>query len=244
MAELAALFVTALLAVGPAQALLDRYQTLMPNIKQPLVMVFEYTRTRSGPTRVVTENHRVYRDAAGHERNETIAINGSPLAPPTVRTYARADWPYGADKFFVDATAYAVEPKGVELVNGHKAYIYAAVLKDPASFAVTELDLDVRTALPLRERFTATNGACASTGSIEFGRAGVYWMPTIVGVSCPLPAAAPATLSTAAAATAAPATALNRDTIRFSAYSFPTAIPPQVFGISPSPVPSPTAPQP
>jgi len=216
-----------------ALALFSRYQSRMLLIKQPPVMVFEYTRTRSGPTRVVTENHRVYRDEAGHERNETTAINGSPLVPPPFITYARTDWPYGAEKFLVDANAYAVEPRGVDQVNGRRAYTYAVVLKEPAAFAVTDLELDVRSALPLRERFTASSDICNASGTIEFGRSGAYWMPTIVGVSCTL-AATPSQAAAAVAPTPPPI----RDTIRFTTYSYPTAIPPQVFGIVPSPAPS------
>jgi hypothetical protein len=248
--DLVALALAALFAIAPLQgsavstpfpappsaalALFSRYQSRMLVLKQPPVMVFEYTRTRSGPTRVVTENHRVYRDEAGHERNETTAINGSPLVPPPFITYARTEWPYGVDKFLVDGDAYAVEPKGVDQVNGRRAYTYAVVLKEPAAFAVTDLELDVRSALPLRERFTASSDICDATGTIEFGRSGAYWMPTIVGVSCAL-AAAP---SQAAPASAAPSPAPIRDTIRFTTYSYPTAIPPQVFGIVPSPAPS------
>ncbi len=220
---------------GRTQVIFDRYETLVPALKQPLVMVFEYTRTRSGPTRVVTEDHRVYRDAAGHERNETIGLNGSPVVPPSVTTYARADWPYGVDKFFVDQSAYAVEPKGAALVDGRKAYTYAAVLKEPGAFAVTELDLDAYSALPLREKFTASNDACTAMGSIDFGRRGAYWMPTIVGVSC---VAAGADAPAVGSLVPAPI----RDTIRFTLYSFPTAIPPQVFGLPPAPAPSPTEP--
>lgn len=249
MPDPAALFLAVLFAVAPLQgtavatpiaappssalALFSRYQARMLLIKQPPVMVFEYTRTRSGPTRVVTENHRVYRDEAGHERNETTAINGSPLVPPPFITYARAEWPYGVTKFLVDANAYAVEPRGVELVNGRRAYTYAVVLKEPAAFAVTDLELDVHSALPLRERFTASSDICDASGTIEFGRSGAYWMPTIVGVSCTL-AVTPAQAAAAAAPTPPPV----RDTIRFTAYSYPTAIPPQVFGIVPSPAPS------
>ncbi len=256
MAELVALALAALFAMVPPQvsagatpiaappsgalALFSRYQVRMLAIKQPPVMVFEYTRTRSGPTHVVTENHRVYRDEAGHERNETTAVNGSPLVPPHFITYARPEWPYGVDKFLVDENSYAVEPNGVDLVNGRKAYTYAVVLKEPAAFAVTAIELDVRNALPLLERFTASSDTCDATGTIEFGRSGAYWMPTIVGVSCAV-AAGPAQTSAAPAqplSVAMPSSPPIRDTIRFTAYSYPTAIPPQVFGIVPTPAPS------
>jgi hypothetical protein len=221
-----------------ADALLAKYALAMQTLKQPPNMVVEYTQTRTGPSRVITENHRLYRDAAGHERNETAAVNGVTATTPRVSIYTRATWSYGPDKFFVDPNAYQIALRGVMDVNGRKAYDYAVVLKDAGSFAVTDLQLDARTALPVREHFTAASATCAATGSIEFGSAGGFWLPRIVSVTCPQAVSPDAAVVT-------PATATYRDTIRFSSYSFPAAIPAQVFGLSPTPVPDVTeSPQP
>jgi hypothetical protein len=220
-----------------ADIMLTRYRLRIQDLKQPPNMVVEYTETRSGPTRVVTENHRLYRDDAGHERNETTAINGLPVTRPKVSIYSRLVWAYGADRFFVDSAVYQIASRGTVEFSGHKAYSYAVVLKEAGAFAVTDLELDAREALPLREHFVATSSMCSATGSIDFGRAGAYWMPKIVSVTCPV-------LASPDAAVITPATASYRDTIRFSSYAFPAAIPAQVFGLPPTPAPGSTRPPP
>ncbi|HEY5093593.1 MAG TPA: hypothetical protein VII69_00590 [Candidatus Eremiobacteraceae bacterium] len=219
--------------VPPADALVARYQRAIQVLKQPPNMVVEYTQTRSGPTRVVTENHRIYRDADGNERNETTAINGLAVPRARVSIYIRPSWAYGADKFFVDPESYQIALRGAVDVDGRKGYDYAVVMKDAGAFAVTDLELDAKTAMPLRERFVATSSTCAATGSIDFGPTGGYWLPKIVSVTCPL-------LAAPEAADLIPAGASYRDTIRFSSYSFPNALPAQVFGLPPTPAPGST----
>jgi hypothetical protein len=211
-----------------ADALYARYKVAIQTVKQPANMVVEYTQTRSGPLRVVTENHRLYRDAAGHERNETTVINGVPAVPARVSMYTRATWTYSADKFFVDSDSYQVAPRAPVVVSGRKGYAFAVVMKEATAFAVTDLEIDARTGLPLLERFVAGTPTCSATGSIEFGPTGGYWLPKIVSVTC-------AVVASPDAAVITPPAASYRDTIRFSSYSFPAAIPAQVFGLSPTP---------
>jgi hypothetical protein len=219
--------------VSAADALVARYRLAMQILKQPPNMVVEYTQTRSGPTRVVTENHRVYRDAVGHERNETTAVNGSTVSSPRVSIYVRPSWAYSPDKFFVDPDGYQIALRSIVEVDGRKAYAYSVVLKEAGAFAVTDLELDAHTAMPLREHFTATSSTCSATGSIDFGPSGGYWLPRIVSVTCPVVASPDQAVIT-------PAVASYRDTIRFSSYSFPNAIPAQVFGLAPTPAPGST----
>lgn len=219
--------------VPSTDALVARYQRAIQVLKQPANMVVEYTQTRSGPTRVVTENHRIYRDADGHERNETTAINGLRVPRARVSIYTRLSWAYSPDKFFVDPESYQIALRGAVNVDGRKGFSYAVVMKDAGAFAVTDLELDARTAMPLRERFVATSSTCAGTGSIDFGPSGGYWLPKVVSVTCPL-------LASPETADLIPAGASYRDTIRFSSYSFPDAIPAQVFGLPPTPAPGST----
>jgi hypothetical protein len=220
--------------VSAADALVARYQRAIQVLKQPPNMVVEYMQTRSGPTRVVTENHRIYRDAEGHERNETTAINGLAVPRAHVSIYIRPSWAYSPDKFFVDPENYQIAPRGAVIVDGRKGIAYAVVLKDAGAFAVTDLELDARTALPLRERFVATTSTCSGTGSIDFGPSGSYWLPKTVSVTCPL-------LASPETADLLPAGASYRDSIRFSSYSFPEALPAQVFGLTPTPTPAPVS---
>jgi hypothetical protein len=216
--------------VSPADALYARYKVAIQALKQPANMVVEYTQTRSGPLRVVTENHRLYRDGAGHERNETTAINGVPAVPARVSIYTRATWTYSADKFFVDPDSYQLAPRGPVDVNGRKGFAFAVVMKEATAFAVTDLEVDARSAMPLREHFVAGTPTCSATGSIEFGATAGYWLPKIVSVTC-------AVIASPDIAVVTPPAASYRDTIRFSSYSFPAAIPAQVFGLTPTPAP-------
>ena len=219
-------------ATGP-DALVAQYRLAIQILKQPPNMVVEMRRRRR-PTRVVTEAIGSTAMPQASERNETTAINGLPVSHPKASTYSRPAWAYGADKFFVDPDLYQIAPRAAVEIGGRKAYSYAVVLKEAAAFAVTDLELDARDGLPLRERFVATSSTCSATGSIEFGRAGAYWLPRIVSVTCPVAASPDAAVIT-------PAAASYRDTIRFSSYSFPAAIPAQVFGLPPTPAPgSPT----
>jgi hypothetical protein len=213
-----------------ADALYARYKIAIQTMKQPANMVVEYTQTRSGPLRVVTENHRLYRDAAGHERNETTMINGVPAVRARVSIYTRATWAYSADKFYVDSDSYQVAAHGPVDTGGRKGYAFAVVMKEATAFAVTDLEIDSRSALPLLERFVAGTPTCSATGNIEFGPAGGYWLPKIVSVTC-------AVITSPDAAVLTPPAESYHDTIRFSSYSFPAAIPAQVFGLTPTPAP-------
>jgi hypothetical protein len=214
-----------------ADALYARYKIAIQSLKQPANMIVEYTQTRSGPLRVVTENHRLYRDAQGHERNEITSVNGVTVTPAHVSIYTRDAWSYSADKFFVDSDSYQLEPRAAVEVSGRKGLSFAVVMKEATAFAVTDLEVDGRNALPLLERFVAGSPTCSATGSIEFGPAGGYWLPKIVSVTC-------AVVASPDEAVVTPPAASYRDTIRFSSYSFPAEIPAQVFGLTPPPAPA------
>ena len=178
-------------------------------------MIFTYTESRGGPNRIVTGVHRVYRDASGFQRNETLEINGSTLRPPRVLTFQRASWPYHADQFAVDAADYEAAFAGVATVDGRRAYIYSVKRVSSAPFQITELALDPSAGLPLRERYSVTGGGCAARGQVDFGPAGSYWLPTSISAQCD--AADPSGSSQ------------YKDTIRFTGYQFPAAIPSDVM---------------
>ena len=198
-----------------AQRLLSKYRTLMIAFQKPPNMIFTYTESRSGPSRIVTGTHRVYRDASGFQRNETLEANGSALHPPRVRTFRRATWPYHADQFAVDATDYEATFAGVASVDGRHAFVYSVKRTSAAPFEITELALDPSAGLPLRERYAVRGGGCDARGQIDFAAAGSYWLPTSVSAQCG--AADPS------------GTSQYKDTIRFSGYQFPAAIPQDVL---------------
>ena len=198
-----------------ALRLLERYRTLMATFEKPPNMIFTYTESRGDPTRIVTGMHRVYRDAEGFQRNETLEINGSSIRPPRVQTFQRAAWPYHADQFAVGAADYDASFTGVATVNGRRAVVYSVKRIYAAPFEITELALEPNSALPLRERYTVTTGGCSGRGEIDFAAAGPYWLPISVSAQCDSanPAMAPQ----------------YKDTIRFSDYLFPAAIPADVL---------------
>jgi len=221
---LAALFAIAPSAPGAAKTpapslaaaarLLERYRTAIAALPKPANMVFTYTEMRADPQRIVTSSHRVYRDEAGEQRNDTIELNGTPLRPPLTQTYQRATWPYYPDEFAVPAAEYDATLAGVATVDGKRAEVYAVKRQSSAPFSITELALDPATALPLRERFSVTTRDCDGQGAIDFAPSGPYWLPTNVSVEC-----APSGSSSGG----------YKHTIRFADYRFPGAIPRDVL---------------
>ncbi|MBV8083006.1 MAG: hypothetical protein JOY86_08545, partial [Candidatus Eremiobacteraeota bacterium] len=103
----AAAFAAPPAATAPAKAL-AKYRALIASLPKPANMIFDYSEVRSGPTRIISATHRVYRDKDGDQRNDTIAIDDSPVRPPQTRTYQRATWPYFADQFDVPSIDYDV----------------------------------------------------------------------------------------------------------------------------------------
>ncbi len=216
-----ALVAFCLLAAGAqTTTVFDSYRTALAVRKTPTNMEFEYTVTRSGPDRILTELHRVYWSAAGVERNDTIAVNGTNLVPPRTMLLHRSMWPYDVGQFAVTTDEYDVAPTGVTIVAGRKAYLFTLTRGAQADFSMKALYLDASRRLPLRQTFDVTGPNCQGSGSIDFLPAGAYWLPSFITVVC-----------TGSAQGAAPAPVF-KEAIRFAGYSFPAAIPPDVFGQS------------
>jgi hypothetical protein len=200
-------------ATGAAR-LLARYRTAIAALPKPPNMVFTYTEMRSDPQRIVTSAHRVYRDQAGDQRNDTIEVNGTPVRPPLTQTYQRAAWPYHADIFAVPEADYNATFAGTATIAGRRAEVYTVRPKTNAPFSITELALDPASALPLRERFSVSTRDCDGRGTIDFAPSGSYWLPTSVSVEC---------------AASGSASGGFKHTIRFADYRFPAAIPHDVL---------------
>jgi hypothetical protein len=196
----------------------DSYKVALLARKIPANMEFEYTVTRSGPNRIVTEQHRVYWTNAGLERNDTIAVNGTPVIPARSRMLRRSVWPYDVAQFAVSTDDYDVAAAGVEFVAGRKGYAFTLTRAASADFTLKSILIDAKTRLPLRETFSVAGSDCQASGTIEFGTTAGYWLPNFVSVVC-----------TGAPQVNAPAP-IYKESIRFSNYSFPAAIPPDIFG--------------
>ena len=222
----------------PPSAALARYRALVVQLPVPRNLVFEYDQTRIGPSRVISERHRVYRNETGDERNETVLVNGTTIVPAIVRVFRRAAFPYDAARFLVDDERYSVKFIGLTVVAGRRVFAYDVASKTPVPadaphFAVKRLYLDAVRLLPLRELFEVAANACEGGGMIDFAPAERYWVAVSVRATCS-PSAAPP--SPTAAQPVKPKT--FRDSIRFFGYRFPAAIPPEVFAratASPSP---------
>jgi hypothetical protein len=219
-------------AAAPA-APLQQYQTAIQALRSPANMVFDYIVTRTAPKRVVTEKHRVYRNASGYERNETSAINGASMVPALVQIFNRPAWPYDVTKFHVSPDSYDARYEGMSVVNGRRAYAFAVNSKAGGGFAITALFLDVVHHLPVREMFSVAGGGCEGRGWIDFVPVGPYWMPAGITAMCAAPGSQASSSQTVAAAPAQ-----YRESIHFSNYRFPAAIPADVFRMSPRAAPA------
>ena len=193
---------------------LDRYRAALAALPPLKDMVFQYSESRTGPTRTLVELHRVYRRVDGAERNETIAVNGETVVPAIVHYSTRPDWPYDVRAFAVSVDEYDLMPVGPKLVDGKRAYGISAVRTTTGDFSVTGVFLDETSWLPLRETFSVTGSGCTGTGSIDFGRASGRWLPISTQVSC--------TVGTGGAT--------FKESIAFSGYVFPPSLPPDIFG--------------
>jgi hypothetical protein len=205
-----------LVAVSSA-SVLDSYRQALAIRKIPEFMEFGYTVTRSGPGRIVTEQHRVYWANPGEERNDTIAVNGTPVVPAPSQVLHRASWPYDASQFTVSPDDYDAVPAGISVIAGRKAYAFALVRSSSADFMLKSLYVDAKTRLPLRQTFAVAGADCEGSGAIDFGPVGAYWLPTFISVLC-----------TQAGSGASPAPVF-KESIRFTSYQFPSSIPADVF---------------
>ncbi|MDQ6824006.1 MAG: hypothetical protein M3007_00890 [Candidatus Eremiobacteraeota bacterium] len=203
------------LAALPPALPLDSYHSALTTLKRPAFVEFEYTQTRSGPHRIVTEQHRVYQTQDGQERNDTVMVNGTPVVPALSRILHRPVWPYDVAQFAASPDDYDFSRAAMAVVSGRKAFGFKLARKANADFMLTNLYLDARRYLPLRETFAVTGSNCSGDGIINFGPASLFWLPTSVQVTCTAQVAA--------------VPAIFKESIRFSNYRFPSAIPADVF---------------
>jgi len=202
------------LGAGAATSPLEAYRSALAQLAPPGAVVFEYAETRTGPTRTILEQHRVYRSADGRERNETIAADGAAVVPAIVRFSTQATWPYDVRQFAVDDADYTTQPLGTAVLDGKRVLAYSTVRVTTGDFAITALYLDPLRHLPVRESFDAQGGGCKGSGTIAFGPVAGHWMPTAVSTTCTVTATG----------------AAFRESIRFSGFSFPQQIPADIFG--------------
>jgi len=213
---LVAAAVLVLLAATP-KSILDSYRLAIASRKIPANMEFDYTVTKSGPARIVTEQHRVYWTSSGEERNDAISVNGTPVIPARSQMLHRTVWPYDAGQFAVTAEDYDATPAGMAIIAGRRTYAFALARNVPADFMLKSLYVDAKTKMPLRETFAVAGQDCEGSGSIDFTAFGAYWLPSFVSVVC---------TQTGSGASPPP---VFKESIRFSGFQFPSAIPSDIF---------------
>jgi hypothetical protein len=216
----AVLVIAASLVVVAANSasIMDSYRAALAARKVPAFMEFTYTVTRSGPNRIVTEQHRVYWASTGDERNDTIEVNGSPVIPAPSHVLHRTPWPYDPGQFAVSADDYDAVAAGTVVIAGRMTYAFALSRNSAADFMLKSLYVDTKTRLPVRQTFAVVGADCEGAGSINFVPVGAYWLPGFVSVVC-----------TASGSAASPPP-IYKESIRFTNYQFPNTIPPDVFG--------------
>ncbi len=190
----------------PARVL-DRYAAALAAVVQPPAIAFEYLLEQTG-ARDLLQLHRVIRRGTD-QRDEILAVDGRKLEPPAIRiTHGRRDR-YDVVALAPKPDAYEFRFVGAQRDGHHEDYVFATTPHGAPAFRVTEVTIDGVTYLPSSIAFEtdAHNGS----GSISFGRADRFWVPTV--------ATARATYAKLAA----------QERITFGSYRFPTELPPGTF---------------
>lgn len=204
-----------------SQAVLQRYASHLLTTEAPKTLVFTYSVSQAGP-QAIEQSHRVYR-SGDLVRDETLQVDGQTLKIKITRI-ARYRNRYTIDTLAPRMTEYAFLFLRSTRSGNAYSYEYKAVpLGATGSFVVDGMTIDGRTFLPSEIRFRSHSGSISATGSISFGKASKYWVPTVAAVQATI-AGKPA-----------------RERITFTSYQFPSSLPKSTFQ-SPRPLPSPVLP--
>ena len=204
-----------------SHTVLTRYAAKMLTTVQPKVMIFSYTVSQAGPSEI-EQTHRIFR-SGDLVRDELLAQDGEALHPKVTRI-SRYSNRYDLQTLAPRLTQYALMFLRSERSAGHLQYLYRAIPLGPTGpFVVKRLAVNGRSFLPDEVVFSDVAGRVTARGTIDFGRAGGYWVPTAASV--------------AAMVDGKPA----RERITFSGYLFPKRLPKSTFR-TPRPLPTPVLP--
>lgn len=204
-----------------SQDVLASYTRAIGSVRAPAVVVFSYTVSQTGANNI-EQHHRIYRSGL-EVRDETLSIDGVPLLHKVVRFEQRADR-YAVARFAPLTGAYQMLFLGAVKDGRHLDYSYEATpLNHTATTWIDRITIDGANFLPRIVHFHTQNENVVGSGQVEFGAFGSYWMPI------------------AATATARIDGKPARETIAWSDYRFPTALPRSTFR-APQPLPHATLP--
>lgn len=164
----------------PPSNIIERYADALAALNQPDNMVFEFTVDQSGAHNF-DETHRIYRSGR-HERDETLALAGTPLKLPLVRIAGENAYPYDVLRLAPKPAEYAFAFNGTRVVAGRGVYAFRTAPITPGAFAVSDVLIDEQHLLPVVIAFTSSNRGLKGKGRVTFGPAGRYWVARDVSV--------------------------------------------------------------
>lgn len=194
----------------PPEVVLARYTHVLEAVRLPTTISFQYTVEQLGG-RDIEQTHRVYRSGT-EERDETLQVDGEKVIPPSVRFFRGR-----RDRYAITNVAPRIETYDFKYVGPHTLgskidYVFSTTPRTPGAFAVTNVTIDGTRFLPLAVTFRTRQGSVVGTGTITYAASGKYWLPATATASV---------------------TGANRggqERIVFTAYDFPTSLPPGTFG--------------
>ncbi len=190
-----------------SQAVLQRYEAKLAEMKDPQTLIFMYAVSQAGP-QDIDQTHRVYR-SGNLVRDETLIVDGVTQKFTRIARYRNR------------YTLQSLAPRSAQYVflfvrqirtAGRYDYFYRAVpLGAPTAFTVRTMTIDGRSFLPREIRFHSTGIGARGDGTLVFTSAGKYWVPVSIAVA--------GTVNGRAA----------RERIVFTGYQFPPSLPKSTF---------------
>jgi hypothetical protein len=199
----------------PPEVVLLRYAEALSALKAPKAVSFDYTLEQTG-RRARVETHRIFRTGLD-ERDEILSSEGRPLTVPIIRIFRGR-----RDRYTVAALAPRLEQYDFTYAGPHRDgrhidYVFRLDAKKAGAFTATEVVIDGVKFLPHVVRFTTS--ANHGSGSVSFDGRERWWV------------------AVAASARATFEGGVSTERLAFSAYRFPTSLPPSTFAI-PRPLPT------
>jgi hypothetical protein len=187
---------------------LQRYVGALARVSPPRALVFDYTVEQAGLLDI-EQKHRIYR-GRGIERDELTEIDGRKLLAPSVRVTSGE-----IDRYDILSVAPRPDRYGLAFVTaqraeGHLDYFFRAVSRTPRSFSVDGVTIDGQSFLPSVVLFH-TAGAARASGRLSYGRFSGHWLIREASVNAVM------------------ANKPVREYLLWTAYQFPTSLPPLTF---------------
>jgi hypothetical protein len=160
-----------------SQYVLERYATAIAGDVPPKVVIYSYTVSQVGPSNI-EQHHRIYRSGTS-VRDETLTVDGVPLAPKVVR-FSHRDERYTVARFAPRSDAYEMLFLGTAKDGHHLDYIYETTpLNRSLAAWADRVTIDGVTFLPRAVHFHTGTGDAYGTGEVTFAPFGKYWMPVV-----------------------------------------------------------------